>query len=90
LELRDPLTSDVGTTHTHILNANSGVGNVTSNLNAVLAKAPANFYASAAQLTTMNAGSVTNAGGNQPHTNQQPYLVLSFCIALQGIFPSQN
>ncbi len=31
-----------------------------------------------------------NTGGNQPHTNQQPYIVLSYCIALQGIFPSQT
>ena len=39
---------------------------------------------------TLAAGSVTNSGGSQPHPNQQPYLVLNFCIALQGIFPSQN
>ncbi len=29
-----------------------------------------------------------SAGGGQPHQNQQPYLGLNFCIALQGIFPS--
>jgi microcystin-dependent protein len=29
-------------------------------------------------------------GGNQPHENRQPYLVLNFIIALQGVFPSQN
>ena len=34
--------------------------------------------------------SVLNAGGNQPHPNQQPYLVLNVCIALTGIFPSRN
>jgi microcystin-dependent protein len=38
----------------------------------------------------MNKGLVNNAGGSQPHPNSQPYTVLSFCIALQGIFPSQN
>ncbi|WP_460832188.1 phage tail protein [Lysobacter humi (ex Lee et al. 2017)] len=26
----------------------------------------------------------------QPHVNMQPYTVLNFCIALQGIFPSRN
>jgi len=31
-----------------------------------------------------------NAGGSQPHNNMQPYLVVSFCIALQGVFPSRN
>jgi microcystin-dependent protein len=27
------------------------------------------------------------AGSSQPHNNMQPYLTLSFCIALQGVFP---
>jgi len=31
---------------------------------------------------------VTAAGGSQAHLNMQPFLTLSFCIALQGIFPS--
>ena len=30
------------------------------------------------------------AGGSQPHTNQQPYLAMNFCIALQGVFPARN
>jgi microcystin-dependent protein len=30
-----------------------------------------------------------NSGG-LPHSNMQPYLVLNFCIALTGIFPSRN
>ena len=29
-------------------------------------------------------------GGSQAHLNMQPYLTLSFCVALQGIFPSPN
>ena len=43
-----------------------------------------------ATLVAMNSGSVTNAGGSQAHLNMQPFLTLSFCIALQGIFPSPN
>ena len=31
-----------------------------------------------------------NAGGNQPHNNLMPYLVVTFIIALQGIFPARN
>jgi len=51
----------------------------------------ANIYRSpASSLVTLNPGTVTNVGGSQPHANQQPYLVLNFCIALQGIFPSRN
>jgi microcystin-dependent protein len=38
----------------------------------------------------MNPSSVSSIGGSQPHTNLQPYLVLNFIIALQGIFPSHN
>lgn len=38
----------------------------------------------------MNAGAITNTGGSQAHENRQPYAVINFCIALQGIFPSQN
>jgi microcystin-dependent protein len=29
-------------------------------------------------------------GGGQPHENRQPYLTLTFCIALQGVFPTRN
>jgi microcystin-dependent protein len=38
----------------------------------------------------MNAAMPTNTGGSQAHLNMQPFLILSFCIALQGIFPSPN
>ena len=40
--------------------------------------------------TTMNPTSLTPFGGNQPHENMSPYLTLTFCIALTGIFPSHN
>ena len=43
-----------------------------------------------ANLTALHPATVTNVGGSQPHTNMQPFLALNFCIALQGIFPSQN
>lgn len=40
--------------------------------------------------TALHLSSVTVVGGSQPHDNMPPYLVLSFAIALQGIFPSRN
>ncbi|HKD80124.1 MAG TPA: tail fiber protein [Candidatus Angelobacter sp.] len=40
--------------------------------------------------SSMNPACISAAGGNQPHLNLSPYLVLNFIIALQGIFPSQN
>jgi microcystin-dependent protein len=33
-------------------------------------------------------GLVGPSGNGQPHANQQPYLAMNFCIALQGVFPS--
>ncbi len=39
---------------------------------------------------SMIAGSISNTGGSQAHENMQPYNTLNFCIALQGIFPSQT
>jgi microcystin-dependent protein len=38
--------------------------------------------------TTLAPNAVTVAGGNIPHPNQQPFLALNFCIALNGNFPS--
>ncbi|HEY6968148.1 MAG TPA: tail fiber protein [Candidatus Angelobacter sp.] len=48
-----------------------------------------NPYATTAD-AAMNPACITATGGNQPHENMSPYLVLNFIIALQGIFPSQN
>lgn len=48
------------------------------------------LYAAGAPAATMNAGVVGNTGGGQAHSNLQPYLTVSFYIALQGIFPSRN
>jgi microcystin-dependent protein len=77
-------------THTHVLNASSTAGNVPVPPNNVLANSPSNIYSAPTSLVSLNAGSVTNVGGSQAHLNLQPFLTLSFCIALQGIFPSPN
>jgi microcystin-dependent protein len=47
-------------------------------------------YTTSAPNTTMNAGLVGNVGGNQPHSNIQPFVGINFIIALAGIFPTQN
>jgi microcystin-dependent protein len=52
---------------------------------------PLNLYNDQqSNLVPMAPQMVTNIGGSQAHLNMQPFLTLSFCIALQGIFPSQN
>ena len=54
-----------------------------------------NFWAagnqvySSSQNATMAPNALSSTGG-QPHSNMQPYLVMNFCIALSGIFPSRN
>lgn len=40
--------------------------------------------------TSMNSASILPIGGSQPHENMSPYLTVTICIALQGIFPSRN
>jgi microcystin-dependent protein len=62
-------------------------GNPAPNL---LAAANAVMYRAPDNLITLVPSMVSSVGGSQPHTNMMPYLVLNFCIALQGIFPSQN
>jgi len=41
-------------------------------------------------IVQMNANAIAPAGGDQPHNNMMPYLTLSFCIALQGVFPPRT
>ncbi len=77
--------------HLHFMNATNNDGSSPNPGNTViLSKAVANAYGPATSLVAMNPASITNTGGSQPHTNTQPYLVLNFIIALQGIFPSRN
>jgi microcystin-dependent protein len=47
-----------------------------------------NVYASGGATATLRPDALTNVGGSQAHLNMQPFLTISFCIALQGIFPS--
>jgi microcystin-dependent protein len=77
-------------THAHVLQASSSAGNAPVTTANILAANPSALYRPPADLTPMNLASVTNVGGSQPHLNDQPFLALNFCIALQGIFPSPN
>ena len=85
--------------HTHQPNASNTSGNLVfpaavspvaqHNIWAITTQNP---YTAApgANLAAMNAGCVSNTGGGQAHENRQPYAVLNFIIALQGLFPSRN
>jgi len=77
--------------HTHTANCNSGMGDQYA--------PPGNFWATDAGGNDEYAATANNvmasnalgiAGGSLPHNNLQPYLVLNFCIALQGVFPPRT
>jgi microcystin-dependent protein len=80
-------------THTHAANAANvapSAGNP-SNTRMISQSAGANLYAGgASNLKAMAPAAIASIGGSQAHENTQPFLTLTFCIALQGIFPSQN
>lgn len=83
------LTQSEMPAHTHFLMATNNNGALANPVGSVLG-ALNNAYTPPASLTTLSPGTVTNVGGSQAHQNMQPFLTLSFCVALIGIFPSQN
>ena len=76
--------------HVHMLNGTSVQATASTPANnLMLAKStPQNLYGAATNLQAMSPAAIANVGGSQAHLNMQPFLTLSFCIALQGIFPS--
>ena len=84
------ITSAEMPAHTHFVSGSGTQGANATPTNNLLARTTDNVYQTPQSLTALNAASVTNVGGSQAHTNQQPYLVLNFIVALQGIFPSRN
>jgi microcystin-dependent protein len=74
--------------HSHPLVRSTAPGVAASPAGALFA-AHRGGYAAAPDVF-LSPGTVSLAGGSQPHANLPPYAVVSFCIALQGIFPSRN
>jgi microcystin-dependent protein len=79
-------------THTHPPNAVSSGGNAYGPAgNSWSADAGGlNFYGLPTSLVPMAPAAIAPAGGNSPHSNIQPSLVIIFVIALLGVFPSRN
>jgi len=82
--------------HTHMMNASTSAGDNRNPSARVFATSSntasaLSIYgpASGAQVP-LNPQTVLPAGGNQPHSNLQPYTTINFCIALSGIFPSRS
>ncbi len=89
------LTTEMAS-HIHTYNADSDIGTTTSPASALSAvpqvppRTPNGMYNTSAANSQMLAGGVLPAGGGQPHNNMQPFLVMMFIIAMQGIFPARN
>ncbi len=75
--------------HTHVPQGSSNTASAASPAGSVWASQTGGGYQQTSD-TLMNPASILPAGGSQPHDNMSPYLALNLCIALQGIFPSQN
>ncbi len=78
-------------THVHSANASNNPGTDVIPANDLLGNsAPNSVFGPVQDLTALRAATVANVGGSQAHLNMQPFLTINFCIALQGIFPSQT
>ena len=79
-------------THVHLLNGTTALATDTSPTSSLMLgkSTPQSMYAAPASIVPMAPDAIANVGGSQAHLNMQPFLVLNFSIALQGIFPSQN
>lgn len=97
----ETVTLDVNSmpTHTHFVNATAAAGTAplptTPSLYATAttsAGGTENIYApiSSGTPVPLMATTISTTGGNQSHPNMQPYSVINFNIAMQGIFPSRN
>ncbi|MGH8085781.1 MAG: phage tail protein [Lysobacter sp.] len=76
--------------HMHGAVGTSVAGSLRNPSGGLYGTATENLYTRAGASVPLSPDTVLPAGGNQPHTNLQPYLALNFCIALQGIFPSRQ
>lgn len=88
------LLSNQDASHNHSVNCITGGGSSSTVGGNVWADDPGRpgpaWYSTSPGNVSMNPAAVQMAGGNQPHNNLQPYLSITFVIALQGIFPSRS
>lgn len=78
--------------HSHQLTASGASASSTQANGKLLAgvNAPNPPYHEPNGLVPMGPGALQPAGGGQPHENRQPYLKLTFIIALQGVYPPRS
>ena len=77
--------------HTHMARVTAGPGNRPGPGDSTLARAiGATPYGPADGLVALAGSTLTSAGNSQPHDNLQPFLAMSFIIALVGLYPSRD
>ncbi len=84
------LTSNQMPAHNHLVHADEGKGNSKVPGGSVIALGKKDEFSTVSDGSTMNAGMIANTGGSQPAPILSPFLVMTPCIALQGIFPSRS
>jgi microcystin-dependent protein len=88
-EATHTLISEEMPSHTHQALGSSGTASASTPAGNSWATSTANAYSNTSNVA-MNPAAISAAGGGQAHDNFQPYLVVNFVIALQGIFPTRN
>jgi microcystin-dependent protein len=93
------LVLDQMPSHNHLMGVSNLPGTLADPTSAILAQGnsgagrspvPVSNYVSTAATGTLVPTAIASSGGNQPHSNIQPFLCVNFIIALQGIFPSRS
>jgi len=84
------LTSQIPT-HNHTFSATTAAGTTRIPAgNVLLGTAGSQKVYGGSGGTQIPLNALDNTGQTQPHSNMQPYVVLNFCIALTGIYPSRS
>lgn len=84
------LTSSQMPSHGHLVGASSAASGGNAVPTGRFLGGASNTWHAPPPTTAMSEGTIGATGGGQPHNNMQPYLTVSFCVAIQGIFPSPN
>jgi microcystin-dependent protein len=83
-------STTAATNNTDVPSTSVVLGQTTGKQTGVANPFALNLYTSGSPSGALATQSIGLGGGNQPHPNIMPYLTLSFCIALVGVFPSRN
>lgn len=77
-------------THNVVAVADIGEDRIPGTSQGLASSTGGQLYAPPSSLVQMSPQALAPAGGSLPHNNMMPYLVLNFCIAMQGVFPPRG